>query len=117
LILLLIEDSYSRPQPHSHFLNDFFRIIQQNLTGARFSIQSNPNYNTRNPLPKYTTNNFKKSSLETNPLPSDADKDITQLEIETGEYTLTKEEEYLVFNKEVDIDYSHNESFYDAPNK
>jgi len=38
-------------------------------------------------------------------------------EVETGEYSLTKEEEYLVFYKGIDIEYSHNESLDDAANK
>jgi len=60
-------------------------------------------------------------ALDSNPLPVETvdyfDDTKTGSEEATGEYTLTKEEEYFVFYKGIDIDYSHNESLEDAPNK
>jgi len=112
--LLLITESESNPD--NIYFNAIFHNVHH-LTINTVSVQNNSTSNSTHIQPD-KANKSETQDLTTNPLPSDGDYfDLTKPSSETGEYTLTKEEEYLVFHKGIDIDYSHNESFYDAPNK
>jgi len=116
LILLFSKESDSNP--NNIYFNGVFHNIHH-LTVNSFSVQTNSTSNSTHILPE-SANQSETRELTTSTLPLDGDDDgVTKSnsEEETGEYTLTKEEEFLVFHKGIDIDYSHNESLEDAPNK
>jgi len=113
LLLLLIKESYSAS-------SNFYFTGVFHLTFDSFSFYNNSISNSSQIQPDSITQSKELTTIGPNLLPLNEDHvDLTRTnsETETGEYTLTKEEELLVFYKGIDIDYSHNESLDDAPNK
>jgi len=114
LSLLLIKELDSTPN-NIYFSGGFHNI--HHLTINSFSVQNSSTLNSTLIHPDSTNQNAV-LNLVTDPYSlEEGYYDLTDTSRETGEYTLTKEEEYLVVYKGIGIDYSHNESLEDAPNK
>jgi len=112
LLLLLIKASYSAS-------SKFYFTGAFHLTVESFSFHNNSTSNSTQIRSDLKLQSEELTTIGSNLLPSNEDHDDltkSNSEEETGEYTLTKEEELLVFYKGIDIDYSHNESLDDAPN-